>query len=201
MKATDWVPYQRKTFNTPAFPGYISGHSGFSRAAAEVMTSLTNNAFFPGGLGTFTASANAYLVFEQGPSQTTKLEWATYYDAADLAGQSRRWGGIHVREDDYKSRIIGSTSGKNAWTLAKKYFDGGVMTESVIPTQTVQPNGSVLLTTHTRRGLYYQWEYSTNLQTWTPLTASTRATDSTLTFTDTPPPGVTRFYRARWIAN
>jgi hypothetical protein len=26
-RAVDWVPYQRRTFVTPAFPGYISGHS------------------------------------------------------------------------------------------------------------------------------------------------------------------------------
>ncbi|MEX2203566.1 MAG: DUF6851 domain-containing protein, partial [Actinomycetota bacterium] len=32
--ATDWVPYQLATFVTPAFAGYVSGHSTFSRAAA-----------------------------------------------------------------------------------------------------------------------------------------------------------------------
>ena len=32
-----WVPYQRATFITPAFPGFVSGHSTFSRAAAEVL--------------------------------------------------------------------------------------------------------------------------------------------------------------------
>ena len=31
--ATVWVPYQRSTFVTPAFPGFISGHSTFSRAS------------------------------------------------------------------------------------------------------------------------------------------------------------------------
>ena len=31
------MPYQKRTFVTPAFPGYISGHSTFSRAAAEVL--------------------------------------------------------------------------------------------------------------------------------------------------------------------
>ena len=202
MRAIDWVPFQRKTFNTPAFPGYISGHSGFSRAAAEIMTAVTANPFFPGGLGTFTANANAYLVFEQGPTQTTKLEWATYYDAADLAGNSRRWGGIHVREDDYKSRVIGAQSGKQVWTLAQKYFSGAVMTESVVPAQTVQPNGSVVLSTHTQRGLFYQWEYSTDLTNWTPLTTITQATGSALTVTDTPAPGTPkRFYRARWTTN
>ena len=34
--AETWLPYQRDTFVTPAFAGYISGHSTFSRAAAEV---------------------------------------------------------------------------------------------------------------------------------------------------------------------
>jgi hypothetical protein len=34
----NWVPFQRKTFNTPAFPGYVSGHSTFSHAAATPTT-------------------------------------------------------------------------------------------------------------------------------------------------------------------
>ena len=200
MRAIDWQPYQRKTFNTPAFPGYISGHSGFSRAAAEIMTAITANPYFPGGLGTFTAQQNNYLFFEMGPSETTTLEWATYYDAADLAGNSRRWGGIHVREDDYKSRIIGSQSGKQVWTLAQKYFNGQIMSEEVVPEQAYQPNGNVVLTSPARRGLYYLWEYSTDLQNWTALTANAQSTDTTITYTDTPPAGQPRFYRARWSA-
>ena len=46
--AEDWLPYQRDTFVTPAFAGYVSGHSGFSRAAAEILTRITGNAFFSG---------------------------------------------------------------------------------------------------------------------------------------------------------
>lgn len=95
MFGEDWVPYQRKTFNTPAFPGYISGHSTFSRSAAEILTAITGSAYVPGGLGSFVAQKNEYLIFEQGPSETVTLQWATWYDAADQAGQSRRWGGIH----------------------------------------------------------------------------------------------------------
>ena len=38
IRAVEWVPYQRPTFVTPAFAGYVSGHSTFSRAAAEVLT-------------------------------------------------------------------------------------------------------------------------------------------------------------------
>ena len=48
-----WVPYKQPTFVTPAFPGFVSGHSTFSRAAAEVLTAVTGSAFFPGGLGEF----------------------------------------------------------------------------------------------------------------------------------------------------
>ena len=55
--AVDWVPYQRSTFVTPAFPGYVSGHSTFSRAAAEVMTAFTGDAYFPGGLERVHAAA------------------------------------------------------------------------------------------------------------------------------------------------
>ena len=54
--AVDWVPYQLPTFVTPAFAGYVSGHSTFSRAAAEVMTAITGSPFFPGGLGEWTVA-------------------------------------------------------------------------------------------------------------------------------------------------
>ena len=37
IRAANWLPYQRDTFVTPPFAGYISGHSTFSRAAAEVL--------------------------------------------------------------------------------------------------------------------------------------------------------------------
>ena len=124
IRAIDWIPYQRRTFVTPAFPGFISGHSTFSRAAAEVLVSFTGNAFFPGGLGSFRATANHYLVFEQGPSVDVELQWATYYDAADQAGQSRIYGGIHITPDDYAGRRIGSQIGHDAYAHARTFFDG-----------------------------------------------------------------------------
>ena len=45
--AENWWPYQRPSFVTPPFAGYVSGHSVFSRAAAEVLTALTGDEFFP----------------------------------------------------------------------------------------------------------------------------------------------------------
>jgi hypothetical protein len=120
-----WVPYQRATFVTPAFPGYVSGHSTFSRAAAEVLAAYTGSPYFPGGEFTQTF-APGYLKFEHGPSKPLTLQWATYYDAADQAGISRIYGGIHIAADDFAGRRIGSGIGKQAWALAERYFAGTV---------------------------------------------------------------------------
>jgi len=124
MRAVDWFPYQRRTFVTPAFPGLVSGHSTFSRAGAEVLTHFTGSPYFPGGLGVFTAQAGSYLVFEDGPSVDVQLQWGTYYDAADQAGQSRLYGGIHIWPDDTGGRVIGDRIGKDVAALARTYFDG-----------------------------------------------------------------------------
>jgi hypothetical protein len=124
--ATEWVPFQLSTFVTPAFAGYVSGHSTFSRAAAEVMTAITGTPYFPGGLFRSTVPADSLQV-ELGPSRDVVLEWATYYDAADQAGVSRLYGGIHIAADDFGGRRIGSQCGKEAWTLARRYFDGSAL--------------------------------------------------------------------------
>jgi hypothetical protein len=123
IRAVDWVPYQLPTFVTPAFQGYISGHSSFSRAGAEVLSGFTGSEYFPGGMSGYTIKAGS-LRFEKGPTTDIRLEWATYYDAADQAGRSRLWGGIHVAADDLVGREIGSQCGQAAWDAARGYFDG-----------------------------------------------------------------------------
>jgi hypothetical protein len=124
IRAVDWMPYQRRTFVTPAFPGFISGHSTFSRAAAEVLVTLTGSPYFPGGFAEYVLPKDQWLTFERGPSSDVHLQWATYYDASDQAGQSRIWGGIHITADDFAGRKLGSLVGTDAVTLAGKYFDG-----------------------------------------------------------------------------
>ncbi|MCB1120090.1 MAG: vanadium-dependent haloperoxidase, partial [Verrucomicrobiae bacterium] len=128
IRAVDWVPYQRSTFVSPPFAAYVSGHSTFSRAAAEVMTAITGSKYFPGGISTFSATAHEFLEFEDGPENDITLTWATYFDAADEAGISRLYGGIHVRADDFGGRIMGSRVGKDAFAKAKTYFKGTAST-------------------------------------------------------------------------
>jgi hypothetical protein len=124
--AENWWPYQRPSFITPPFAGYVSGHSTYSRAAAEVLTKLTGDPFFPGGVGEFVAKKNEFLVFEQGPSVDVVLQWATYQDASDQTSLSRIWGGIHPPVDDLPGRAIGHEIGLEAFALAEAYFNGEI---------------------------------------------------------------------------
>ena len=120
--AEGWWPYQRPSFVTPPFAGYVSGHSTFSRAAAEVLGALTGDPYFPGGMSDIPIPANTYLVFERGPSVDMTLQWATYRDAADQCSLSRIWGGIHPPADDIPGRLIGARVGRDAFRFATALF-------------------------------------------------------------------------------
>ncbi len=127
--AEDWWPYQRPSFVTPPFAGYVSGHSTYSRAAAEVMTAITGSAYFPDGMGEFVAKKNEFLVFEEGPSVDLVLQWATYRDASDQCSLSRLWGGIHPPADDIPGRLIGKKIGVDAFNFANAYFENNFQQE------------------------------------------------------------------------
>jgi len=73
-----WEPY----VETPPFPGYTSGHSGFSGAAAEVMTALI------GDNKPFTDSTHVKIGLEP-------KTFNSFRDAAQEAAYSRMYGGIH----------------------------------------------------------------------------------------------------------
>lgn len=124
--AENWWPYQRPSFVTPPFAGYVSGHSTFSRAAAEVMTAITGDEYFPGGMGVFHCPQNEFLVFEDGPSVDVDLQWATYYDASDQCSLSRIFGGIHPVTDDIPGRKMGIVCGTQAVAHAQSYYDGSI---------------------------------------------------------------------------
>lgn len=128
IRCENWWPYQRPSFVTPPFAGYVSGHSTYSRAAAIIMSKFTGDEFFPGGIGTFEAPQNEFLVFEDGPSVDITLQWAKYSDASDETSLSRIYGGIHPTADDIPGRFMGVEIAKDAYRLAKQLY--GLGTES-----------------------------------------------------------------------
>ena len=77
----------------------------------------------PGWLTDWT-TPKGELLHEEGPTRDVTAQWATYYDAADQAGISRLYMGIHISQDDFEGRIIGAEVGTGAWALAEQYFDG-----------------------------------------------------------------------------
>lgn len=167
IHADTWTTYQRSNFVVPAFPGYVSGHSTFTRAAAELLTAFTGSPFFPGGMGSYTISS---LANEIGPTAPVTLQWATYYDAGDQVGISRIWGGIHPPVDDFAGRQVGAQCGSNTWALAKRYFDGSVTNT---PLTITKLNSSQYAVRYTAlRGFHYDLRSSLN---------------ATQTFTNEPP--------------
>ncbi|MEJ7818512.1 MAG: hypothetical protein WKF49_07490, partial [Thermoleophilaceae bacterium] len=105
-------------------PEYISGHSTFSAAGAEVLKRFTRSDEFGGSV---TLPAGGSRVEPQSvPARDVTLRWATFSDAADQAGVSRRYGGIHFEQGDIDSRTIGRRIGAQAWDRAQAYFRGDV---------------------------------------------------------------------------
>lgn len=160
-----WWPYNTKTFVTPAFPGFVSGHSTFSRAAAEVMASITGSDFFPGGMGVWDAPVNERLIFEVGPSETIQLQWATYFDAADYAGIARIYGGIHPPADDFGGRRVGSEAGKRAWAKSLTFFYPQLGPDvSIVRTGiSVNQDGVCTFTFDAAPGFHYRLQHSATL--------------------------------------
>lgn len=131
--AENWWPYQQPSFITPPFAGYVSGHSTFSSAAAEVLTLFTGDEYFPGGMGEFQFNQDEYLIFENGPSVDITLQWARYRDASDEASLSRIWGGIHPPIDDIPGRRMGIAIAQDAYDQATQLFEGVATSTEDLP--------------------------------------------------------------------
>ena len=58
------------------------------------------------------------------PARPVTLRWDTFSAAADEAGLSRLYGGIHFREGDLAGRSAGRKVGAQAWATAQSYFNG-----------------------------------------------------------------------------
>jgi hypothetical protein len=118
-----WFPYQLTTFPTPPFPEYSSGHSNFSAAGAEILRLFTESDRFGGS--TLLRAGSSRIEPGAVPSNDVRLSWATFSDAANQAGMSRRYGGIHFEQGDLDARRSGRMAARKVWEKAQQYWEGG----------------------------------------------------------------------------
>ncbi|HKW25877.1 MAG TPA: vanadium-dependent haloperoxidase [Terriglobales bacterium] len=122
MDGVQWMPYQPTSLPTPPFPDYVSGHSAYSAAAPRILeqwtgsTRFENSVTFPAGSSTIETGTT--------PTRTVILCWETLAEAADQAGMSRRYGGIHFRRADMDGRLLGRSVATTTWSKAQMYIHG-----------------------------------------------------------------------------
>jgi hypothetical protein len=121
MAGENWSPAQPSTFISPPFAEFTSGHSTFSSAAAEVLKQFTGSDSY----------GDSYLI-EPGkvgfdpayPKTPIRLSWPTFTDAANQAGSSRLYGGIHFANGNEFGKSMGRVIGRDTFTKASSYFEG-----------------------------------------------------------------------------
>jgi hypothetical protein len=121
LDGATWLPYQPTNLITPAFPEFLSGHSAFSAAGAEILRRFTGRDAFG---ASYTAAPGSSAVEPCTPATAIALSWATFSAAADQAGLSRRYGGIHFADADLAGRALGRQVGAQAWNRAQAYISG-----------------------------------------------------------------------------
>lgn len=109
IQGETFLPY----IATPAFAEYTSGHSGFSAAAATVLTAFTGSPLF--GSSVTIRAGSSTIEPGRTPATDVTLSWPTFDDAAIEAGLSRRLGGIHFESADLASRAMGVSIGRQVW--------------------------------------------------------------------------------------
>ncbi|MGD9602910.1 MAG: DUF6851 domain-containing protein [Gammaproteobacteria bacterium] len=120
IQGEHWSPYQAASVVTPPFAEYPSGHSAFSMAGAETLKRFTGSDVF--GESVTIPQGQSFVEPGVVPAHPLTLSWATFTDAADEAGISRRYGGIHFLDGDLDSRLMGRIVGELSWAQSRYHF-------------------------------------------------------------------------------
>ncbi len=113
-----WQSY----IDTPPFPEHVSGHSTFSRAAAVVLKNFTGSDEF-GGCYEFCKGSSKLEPNCNVPCVDINLTWPTFSVAAEQAGMSRLYGGIHFRKGNEAGQKLGNAIGIQSWEKAQFLFN------------------------------------------------------------------------------
>ena len=120
IQGENWQPYQAATFVTPPFAEYTSGHSTFSAAAAEILKLFTGSDHFGEGA---VMKAGSIKIESNTPAKDVKLHWDTFTDAAEEAGISRLYGGIHFQSGNRVGQRMGRAVAQQVWNRAQELFN------------------------------------------------------------------------------
>ena len=116
-----WKPYQAPNVVTPPFPEYLSGHSTFTSAGAQILAMFNGEPF-----GATVVIPKGSSKFEPGttPASDVTLSWPTFTEAATEAGMSRRYGGIHLQTGDVHGRALGKQVAGNVYSQGMSFIRG-----------------------------------------------------------------------------
>lgn len=136
-----WIPFQIRTFVTPPFAEFVSGHSTFSAAGATVIREFAGSDVLYDGVsvgffdfdqdgtkdlvGSYTFTPGSLLIDPNLPSEPQELHWNSLTEAAAEAGSSRLYGGIHFQDGDHRGRSMGLRIGRLALERATSLWNGG----------------------------------------------------------------------------
>lgn len=116
MNGREWRPYSPETFLCPPFPSYVSGHSCVSGACAEALRLFTGSDNFVQDVRLVPGA----LTEPNNPGDTVTLNFPTFTETADMAGQSRVLGGYHIQADNIEGLKLGRKVAQQVW---KKYLE------------------------------------------------------------------------------
>ncbi len=117
-----WRPYQLRRNLTPPFPDVPSGHSGFSTSASVVMKQLLGSNNFDYTTDSFVSRFDLTDGFDGNPdtgNEEASLEWDYLSLAAEEAGLSRLYGGIHMMEGN----LLGLKTGTQLGHMTVRYVN------------------------------------------------------------------------------
>ena len=118
MQGEGWCPY----VPTPAFAEYPSGHSTFGRAFSEVLACLLGSDEYDDSVSF--PPCSSVLEPDCTPAEEVTLSWTSLQQAADEAGMSRRYGGIHFKDGDLVGRELGQKVAQVVWRKVAFYLSG-----------------------------------------------------------------------------
>jgi len=121
----DWRPYQVLTFVSPPFAEFVSGHSTFSAASAEILKLFSGSDNF--GANATLAAGSSKIEPAITPATEITLSWNTFTAAAEEAGISRLYGGIHFQDANLEGQKMGRKIGAIVWQKAQAYFNGSAI--------------------------------------------------------------------------